>query len=58
MSFIFNLSTLTPAIVSQLILIGLGFLYFKNKHPWARILNAEFTSSVVEKLEPEENTRL
>ena len=33
------------AIASQPILIGLGFLYFKKFHQWARILQAELTNS-------------
>ena len=36
-----TLCTTIPALVSQLLLIGMGFLYFKKFHPWARILNAE-----------------
>ena len=35
-----SLALILP-IISQPILIGLGFLYFKKSHPWARILNAE-----------------
>ena len=32
---------LAPIIVSQVLILGLGFLYFKQKHPWSRILKAE-----------------
>ena len=28
-------------VISQLILVGLGFKYFKKSHPWSRILNEE-----------------
>ena len=33
------------AIVTQPILLALGFLYFKKFHPWARILQAELANS-------------
>ena len=35
------ISVLSIVIVSQLILIALGFLYLRKFHPWARILNEE-----------------
>ena len=41
LSFIFTLTTVIWAIVSQAIILGLGFIYFKYKHPWSRILKAE-----------------
>ena len=31
------------AIVSQILLLGLSFLYFKTCHPWARLLKAELS---------------
>ena len=30
-------------IVSQILVLGLGFLYFKTCHPWARLLKAELS---------------
>ena len=42
---ILTLSTVITSIVSQAILLGLGFLYFRKKHPWARILNVELAKT-------------
>ena len=44
-SYILFLSTVIPATLSQPMLIGLGFLYFKKFHPWSCILNGELTIS-------------
>ena len=30
-------------IISQILLLGLGFLYFKTCHPWSRLLKAELS---------------
>ena len=38
---------LDVAIVSQILILGLGFLYFKTCHPWARLLNAELAKRTV-----------
>ena len=32
---------LDVTMVSQILLLGLGFLYFRTCHPWSRLLNAE-----------------
>ena len=44
-AIILTLSTVITSIVSQAILLGLGFLYFRKKHPWARILNVELAKT-------------
>ena len=35
------IAVLSTVILSQLVLIGLGFLYWRKFHPWSRILNEE-----------------
>ena len=35
------------AIFSQILLLGIGFLYFKTCHPWARLLKAELSIGTV-----------
>ena len=50
-----SITIVISAIVFQVILLGLGLLYFKKFHPWSRILNVELARaeqiSVKEKLE-------
>ena len=45
LSFVTTVCTLTLAVLSQVVQIGLGYLYLKSAHPWARILNVELAKT-------------
>ena len=45
LSFITTLCTLILAVLSQVVQIGLGYLYLNSAHPWARILNVELAKT-------------